>query len=296
MNPSAEPALPPRGEFSEPGYLRLHADVAAAIEAGVVGSAWQHFVLHGRREGRAWVRQADPLIGVNREIAPGDDMFLGNADHYFDVGASALRCIENAVTTAGRVPASIRTILDLPCGFGRVTRFLRKAFPSARLTACDLQADGVTFCARTFGAEPVVSANAVGDIPLRGPFDLIWCGSLLTHLREQRCLEFLRFFRGLLAVDGILVVTMHGRATATELASGRSRADLDQSRVAQLLADCGARGFAYVDYAGQSDYGFSLARRDYLTGHLLSAAELRLVDYQEKGWDSRQDVLCLRRG
>ncbi len=296
MNPSADPALPPRGEFSEQGYLRLHGDVAAAVEAGVVGSAWQHFVLHGHHEGRAWVRQADPMIGVSREIAPGDDMFLGNADHYFDVGASALHCIKAAIAAADRDPASIRTILDLPCGHGRVTRFLRKAFPTARLTACDLQAEGVAFCARTFGAEPVVSAKAVADIPLQGPFDLIWCGSLLTHLREEACLDFLRFFRGLLAPDGVLVVTVHGRATEAELANGRSRADLDPASVSRLLAECRARGFAYVDYAGQSDYGFSLVRRDYLTGHLLSAAGLRLVDYQEKSWDFRQDVLALRRG
>lgn len=64
--------LPARTEFDADAYLQFHPDVAAAIHAGVVGSAWQHFLLHGRAEGRRWQAMPDPLLGVNRTLSPQD--------------------------------------------------------------------------------------------------------------------------------------------------------------------------------------------------------------------------------
>ena len=87
-------------------------------------------------------------------------------------------------------------ILDLPCGHGRVMRWLRATFPKASLTACDIDGDGVSFCAETFGARPALSSTDPEDLVL-GTFDLIWCGSLLTHLRPgdwDRWLSIVRPF------------------------------------------------------------------------------------------------------
>jgi len=287
------PALPSRGEFCEDGYLQLHPDVAAAIDAGIVGSAWQHFVLHGQHESREWVRQPNPLEGTCLEIAPNDEMLHGNVDHYFDVGASAMHCIEAALKTARRDPSTVHAVLDLPCGHGRVLRFLRKAFPNAQLTACDLNRSGVEFCAHTFAAIPVVSSVEIDRIPLRGQFDLIWCGSLLTHLPEEKCTAFLRLFNRLLARNGILVFTMHGRGCAADLATGKSKSCLDGQQTAALLDGFRQRGFAYVDYAEQPGYGFSLAQPAFVLANFVQRPEWRLLGYHENGWDKRQDVICL---
>ena len=94
--------LPARNVFDEEGYLLLHPDVAAAVVSGIVDSGWQHFTLHGFAEGRQWLAKPDPLIGVLQEIPPHDEMFCGNAAHYFDVGESALHCIETALFAARR--------------------------------------------------------------------------------------------------------------------------------------------------------------------------------------------------
>src|SRR5438552_19193144 len=99
-------------------------------------------------------------------------------------------------------------MLDLPCGHGRVMRFLKATFPHAQLTACDLNHGAVDFCAMTFAAHPVYSELAVPSIPLRGKFDLIWCGSLLTHLRKEMCAEFVAMFQRLLESGGLAVVPM----------------------------------------------------------------------------------------
>lgn len=287
--------LPSRDEFDEEGYLLLHPDVAAAIAAGAVGSGYQHFTLHGAAEGRRWFSQTDRMLGVSREISPGDEMFLGDATHYFDVGDSALHCVESALRSIHRRKETVSRILDLPCGHGRVTRFLRKAFPQARLTACDLNASGVEFCAKTFGAEPLVSVEDVSRIPLQGEFDLIWCGSLLTHLSRNRCVSFLELFQRVLAVGGVLVFTLHGRSYEQTLVNGQDRSQLTAAQVAALLAEYRQGGFGYVDYTGVSGYGFSLAHPSFVTSALISAPGWRLAGYHERGWDHRQDVIVLQK-
>jgi trans-aconitate methyltransferase len=55
-----------------------------------------------------------------------------NYGHYFSVGASALNTLLATISVAQTIP---KTILDFGCGGGRVTRWLRAAFPTADLVA-----------------------------------------------------------------------------------------------------------------------------------------------------------------
>src|SRR4029453_9635557 len=82
--------------------------------------------------------------GLIEEISPNDGMFVGNRIHYFAVAQGALECIRVALLAAGK--QDVRSILDLPCGHGRVLRKLKAEFPDAALTGCDIERDGVDFC------------------------------------------------------------------------------------------------------------------------------------------------------
>jgi len=287
--------LPARNEFDEEGYLQLHPDIAQGVAAGRIESGWQHFSRAGFVEGRQWLSRPDPMVGVKREISPRDEMFIGNEDHYFDVGESALHAIETALAIARRPRSTINRILDLPCGHGRVLRFLLKAFPEAELTACDLNEDGVDYCARTFGAVPVLSRRDVEAIPLHREFDVIWCGSLLTHLPAAQWPAFLRLFHRLLGHRGILVFTTHGRHFESELAAGKNPHGIDNGQIPELLRGYREQGFGYVDYPGQSGYGFSLAHPSFVLSRFLSPSAWQLLGYHEAGWDRRQDVISLRK-
>ncbi len=287
------PGIPPRDEFDEEAYLQLNPDVAAAIGARIVDSGWQHFTLHGHRENRPWRPQPNRMAGVIAEISPQDEMFLGDRDHYFDVGESALRCLKRVLAEAQGRPDSIRRILDLPCGHGRALRFIKPAFPRAHLTACDLNADGVAFCAKTFDAEPIVSRTNIDAIALPAPFDLIWCGSLLTHLPAAECGAFLRLFQRALTPGGILVFTLHGRSYEKSLLDARDLSGLSQEQVAALLAQYRAAGFGYVDYAGQTGYGFSMTHPTFVKSRLLTPG-WRFLSHHEQAWDKRQDVVAFQ--
>ncbi len=218
-----------------------------------------------------------------------------NEEHYFQVGESALHCIETAIQATRRPRASIKRILDLPCGHGRAMRFLRKSFPEAELVACDLNRDGVDFCAETFDAVPEYSHEDPEQIPHQGVVDLIWCGSLLTHLPEQKCRDFLRFFDRILSQQGILVFTMHGRFCAHELTSGSNRHNLTESQIKELLEGYRDHDFSYVPYDENSNYGFSLAQPSFVVGSLLENTNWRVVGYHETGWDNRQDVVAVQK-
>lgn len=287
--------MPTREEFDEDGYLQLYPDIAKGVARGDIRSGWSHFVESGYGEGRRWVYGNDPMRGVSRSIAHDDEMFKGDFDHYFDAGVSAIRGIEAALVASGRPRNTIKRILDLPCGHGRVMRFIRRAFPEAELVACDLNRAGVDFCARTFDAIPEYSDEDVDKIPHQGVVDLVWCGSLLTHLSANRCQDFLRFFTRIVGHRGILVFTMHGRFCAREFITGSNRHDLTDKQISDLLQQYQSAGFGYVPYTGTPHYGFSLAHPRHVTHELVKESDWKLLQYHESGWDRRQDIIALQK-
>ena len=107
--------------------------------------------------------------------------------------------------------------LDLPSGHGRVLRWIKAEFPDARLGAGDIDHDGVEFCAATFGATPVYGREDPADVEIDAPYELIWCGSLFTHLPPERWEGFLALFERALVPGGLLVFTTHGRRIAERI-------------------------------------------------------------------------------
>jgi SAM-dependent methyltransferase len=235
-----------------------------------------------------------PLPPVLVEIAPGDGMFSARDPlHYWAAGHSAMACVRAALWEVGKVHSDVQTILDLPCGHGRVLRFLRTAFRHATLTACDLVREGVDFCARAFDARPVYSSPNPNRIDLPDTYDLIWVGSLMTHLPPARWDDFFRLFARALRPGGLCLVTSHGPTVARWLRDGR--VDYGVSDLAGLLADFARDGFGYRDYAGQPGYGVSLATRAWVCARVRRHPGLRFVAWWDRGWDHHQDVLVVQK-
>jgi 2-polyprenyl-3-methyl-5-hydroxy-6-metoxy-1,4-benzoquinol methylase len=239
------------------------------------------------------------VSGVSDEISPLDTMLEGDRQHYYSVGQSALRSVKLAMLSAGK--QEFHEILDFACGFGRVLRVLRAAFPAANLTACDVSREGIQFCAQAFDAEPVLSAEQLSDIQFRRQFDLIWCGSLLTHCASEPFFTFLNYFASLLMPNGVLIFTTHGPFVAQRMRSGVFNYGLDESEVAKLLANYDTTGMGYGDYpnhvpamVGVTRYGISVSRPSWVCGQIERVSKLRILSYCERAWDNHQDaVTCI---
>ena len=140
------------------------------------------------------------LKNVKSAISKKDDMYAGNAAHYFKVGLSAIQCIDDSIGNVEN--PRINNILDMPCGYGRVLRFLCQRFPNANLTGMDIVENGVDFCVDTFGIKGIYSKKKLDLLTLGSKFDLIWCGSLLTHLNAIFAVELLIFSTGTFLIAG----------------------------------------------------------------------------------------------
>ena len=236
-----------------------------------------------------------PRIEVPTQISPNDLMYDEGGDaRYWQCGESALQCVRLALLAAGK--DDVGSILDLGCGHGRVLRWLKAAFPDAQLTACDIDPDAVEFCARTFGATPAYSREDPAQIELDGEFDLIWSGSLLTHLDRDRWQSWLELCSRRLATGGILLFTTSGNRVAELVRSGTR--EFAVSTAEDLLADYERDGFAYQSLPKlrrrpiPGRYGVSLSSPAWVCARLEELPRLRLLSYTEQGWDETQDVVA----
>lgn len=214
-------------------------------------------------------------------------------DQYFRIGASALRQVVLAMIATDK--KDCRSILDLPCGHGRVLRHIRARFPNASITACDLDRDAVDFCANTFGAKGIYSQDNIHEVSIDEKFDLIWCGSLFTHLDRDQWFEFLEFFSNHLEEDGLLIFTTHGRFPVNKLYQRERDYGLDRLQVSAILNEYKRTGFGYLNYPSKDDYGISISAPSWVLSEIQRHPQLRIVSFEEMGWDYHHDVaVCAR--
>jgi CBS domain-containing protein/SAM-dependent methyltransferase len=223
---------------------------------------------------------------VNREVSPNDMMYGGSWGAYAYAGVTAVQCIREVLGKLGRQDP--RSILDLPCGHGRELRFLKVVYPEARIAVCDIEEDGVEFCARVFGADPVVSREDPAEVSFDERYDLAWSGSLFTHLSGDRWQGFLELFARALEPGGLLLFTANGFLAPSMLRD----LGLGAAEVEQLLDEFKTKHFAYLD-VGDGSWGLSLARPRWVKEQI-ERSPLELVSYERWAWKPpfpAQDVL-----
>jgi len=240
----------------------------------------------------AWLDGAS--LEVSQERLADDPMYAYNPSIYYLAGQSALRSIRLAMLAARRHTAE--SILDFACGAGRVMRMLKVAFPDAALTACDVQPERIEFCAKQFGATPVLGTprtDEIRDLELGGPFDVIWCGSLLTHVDSDAWLEFLKLWESVLTPGGVVVFTVYGRHVVNGLRTGAKSLGLSSEQVEEVLRDYDATGFGYRPvFDPQMNFGDCVVSRPWVCERLEQTPTLELLLYTEKGWIADLDVVA----
>lgn len=215
-------------------------------------------------------------------------------DHYRRDGEQALDLILQAMLLTGKT--SLGKILDMPSGYGRVARHLICAFPEAQITASDIDVSMLNFCKAKFGCKPWMSSKDLTQVHYPEKYDLIWSGSLFTHLPRRQFCECVDLFSRSLAPNGVAVLTTHGRFSSV---FGRDRY-LPAERFSRMEQPYKEDGFAYLDYRDEvSDitdaYGITLSHPRFLFEVLDRDPSLRTISFTERGWGGHQDVLVVQK-
>ncbi len=236
---------------------------------------------------------------VNTDVASHDAMFDftngGNREHYFSCGASALSCLLHA-TGLSRLGEPGR-LLDFGCGAGRVTRWLRAAFPGAQIHGCDVRAQDLEFVRKRFAATTWVSGTDVDALSAPASYDVIWVGSVFTHLSAQSSVLLFEKLMTWLTPGGILVFSVHGRFVLHRANAGNNIYGVGD-RWLNVVQGYQTVGFGYGDYASEfgfgPGYGISLSKSGWWLDLIESRAGTRLSCLTERAWDNHHDVIAVQ--
>ena len=241
----------------------------------------------------SWLRSP----GLPGRIHHNDDMLFANDDEiatgYGRQARGAVKAIERGLALAGKQLEDVESCLDLPCGYGRVTRLLRERLAPERITACDVNAEAVAYCAYEYGVKPLLSDPEFEGVPFE-TYDLMWVGSLVTHLDERLLGRFIDLLPRIMRPGGTVFITTLGEFGIQDVSRYEERL---ASMQASLEGSFRETGFAFVPYEGETDLGYAWHTPDMLGEAVESAtggALTRLAAWP-RGWDDHQDVLAFRR-
>lgn len=237
-------------------------------------------------------------------LHPDDDMFHGSEAHYLSVGS---QMADFASYAAGLASEKTPHVLELPCGYGRVTRHLAECFDPKLILSADIMAPAVDFCESSFGVrgcyviDPVYEFRNIPD----SAFDIALLGSLVTHLSQVNARSVVKNFTSKLRPGGVAVVTTHGEKSRELLGQADCYQVGDEARQQLLDAyDADQYGFVNyrrghtaeaktVDYIGDS-YGIAMIPTSWVM-EVCDTNGLTVLEHRPGGWDTHQDVFFIRR-
>jgi SAM-dependent methyltransferase len=238
----------------------------------------------------AWANYRNGQVAT--AIHPEDHMMNTSVklDDYEIVGESGLQVVLSALAISRK--QTVYRIMDFGCGHGRVARYLRAAFPKAEMWCSDIDPDAVAFCAKTFNAHGVQSTSNFNDLKLPSGLDLIWVGSVFTHLDMARVEVLFDKLYGALGRGGLLIATFHGQYYY-EMTKKDPKKAISHAEVLRQFEE---KGHGYMPYAqktsqvGMNDWGVSATRFDHVfrLGQRHQGAQMAM--FAEQAWANFHDV------
>ena len=236
---------------------------------------------------------ARSIAGIPGRVHVDDQMYRSDASehvrHYVEDADSAMDNIQDSLVAAGRIWSDVKLCLDFGCGYGRVTRWLADKLSPERVTAADVDPQAARFCAHEFGVRPLVIGRNPTRLRFGEQYDLVFIGSVLTHLPLPTCADMLDAIAVALRPRGMIVFSTQGESCLAHL---DWYGEEFVSATAIFRASCDSAGAAFVPYRGTPSYGITIMTRPYverLVARRFGEA-LRLIRFAERGWDQHQDV------
>lgn len=101
------------------------------------------------------------------------------------------------------------SVLDFASGWGRLTRVLEQRLRPDQIFVSDIYHDAVAWQAKTFGVTPIPSAPDPAALAYEGSHDLVFVGSMFSHLPTELFHAWLARLYRLLSPRGVLAFSVH---------------------------------------------------------------------------------------
>ncbi len=224
------------------------------------------------------------------EIPPKDLMFEGDLNHYFYVGVDALRiCLRFA-----KLKPNSKVLL-LPCGHGRNLRHFTDFFDINNIYAADINSDAVNFCETYFGVNSFTSDKEFSFLKKTPNFDLIFVGSLITHLKESHSIDLIEKLIKKLSRNGVLILSSHGTFVANKLAENCMEYGLTDAEFSSLQESFNASGYGFGAYQNDPEYGISVISKNWFEKYIILRNHAVLENFEERLWDRHHDIIVIRK-
>lgn len=156
---------------------------------------------------------------LDTRIAKNDLMFLYSLLHighydkayhsYLSAGLNAYRLIDKLVARRKGGWDEVHSFLDFASGYGRLTRFIVLKLQPEQVWVSDIKDQAVEWQKKHFGVNGFPSSFIPEDIQPGQLFDLIYVGSLFSHLPEDLFHRWLKKLWELLSEKGMLIFSLH---------------------------------------------------------------------------------------
>jgi hypothetical protein len=171
--------------------------------------------------------------------------------------------------------------------------FLKKHSPRTHIYGGDIDQHALNFCKKEFNIIPVPSDIDFKKVKFPVSYDLIWVGSLFTHIDSKDFRDLLEKLISSLKEKEIIIFTTHGKECLNQLGS-YGLGPIEPSSIKMELENT---GFVFQPYPGQSNYGISITVRPYVieTVNQISEDKVKLIFHKNRGWDHHQDVYAFQK-
>lgn len=160
---------------------------------------------------------------------PGQDEMFFNAilpNYEQDVSISAFKFVESTLRLEDCYRqiaegvfggyGGLSRVLDFASGWGRLTRVLEQRLAPGQIFVSDIYHQAVAWQGETFGVTPIPSTKDPATFAHDGRHDLVFVGSMFSHLPEALFHAWLAKLYGLVAAGGVLAFTVHDESFLPE--------------------------------------------------------------------------------
>ena len=194
--------------------------------------------------------------------------------------------LEAGLASAGGSMAEVRQAFDFGCGCGRLLIAATSRWPHVQWTGCDVDRPAIEWCATQLPEVRAFKNDAAPPLRmLDAEFDLVWCGSVFTHLDEARQDAWLDELGRVLRPGGWLLASVLGPTYWGDLPAATVRAIRE-------------KGFLFArteptDWIRPEWYQTAWHTEEYVRRHWVRGFEV--VRYIPRGLHSLQDLVVLQK-